>query len=121
LIISDDPAPIPVHPHQDYLLLITENVAGPPGYHKRIKRLCRYNTKLQNIIVDELSISFLMWILTRIILIYEASFVTAVEELMSCVSSIVSEASFLECLNHYLQLVMATVHIVYKELPSEDQ
>jgi len=40
---------------------------------------------------------------------------------MLCVNSIASETSFSECLNHYLQLVMATVHIVYKELPSEDQ
>jgi len=67
LIIPDDPAPVPVHPHLEYLLLITENVAGPPGYHERIKQLrtYRYSTKLQNIIVGELSISFLMWILKK--------------------------------------------------------
>ena len=113
MIIPDDPAPIPVHTHQEYLLLITENVTGPLGYHERIRRLHRYSTKLQNIIVGELSIPFLMRIL-----IYEASFVTPVQEL-TCISSIASEASFSECLNHYLQLVMVTVHIVYKELPSE--
>ena len=62
-----------------------------------------------------------MRILNKIILIYEASFVTAVQELMSCVSSIASEASFSECLNYYLQLVMVIVHVVYKELSSEDQ
>ena len=59
--------------------------------------------------------------LNKIILIYEASFVTPVQELMSCVSSIASEASFSECLNCYLQLVIVTVHIVYKELPNVDQ
>ena len=83
----------------------------------RIKRLHRYSTKLQNIIVDELSIPFLMR-MNKISLIYEASFVTPVQELTSCISSIASEASFSECLNHYLQLVMVTVHIVYKELPT---
>ena len=50
--------------------------------------------------MGELSISFLMWILNKII--YEASFVIPVQELMSSVSSIVSEASFSECLNRYL-------------------
>jgi len=38
---------------------------------------------------------------------------------MSSVSSIVSEASFLEY--RYPQLVMVTGHIVYKELSNEDQ
>jgi len=71
-----------------------------------------------------LSYKILLWVnypYHSIILIYEASFVTPVQELISCVSSIVSEASFSELLNHYLELVMVTVHIVYKELPSEDQ
>jgi len=62
-----------------------------------------------------------MQILNKIILIYGASFVTPVQELMSCDSSIVSGASFSECLNRYLQLVMVTVHVLYKELLSEDQ
>jgi len=84
----------------------------------RIKWLYRYSTKLQNIIVGELSIPFLMRMLNKIILIYEASFVTPVQELTSCISGIASEASFSDCLNHYLQLVMVTVHIVYKELPT---
>ena len=66
--------------------------------------------------MGELSISFLMWIPNKIILIYEASFVTPIQELMSSVSSIVSEASFSEYLSCYLQLEMVTVHIVYKEL-----
>ena len=109
-------------PHQfqltltKYLLLITENVALPLGYHERIKQLLGYSTKFKNIIVGELSISFLMRILNKIILIYEASFVTPVQELMSCVSSIASEASLSECSSDYLPLVMVTVHIVYKEL-----
>jgi len=54
-------------------------VAGPPGYHERIKPLLRYSTKLQNIIVGELSISFLIWILNKIILINEASFSTGAD------------------------------------------
>ena len=71
--------------------------------------------------MDELYISLLIQILNKIIFIFELSFVTIVQELMSCVSSIASEASFSKYLNRYLQLVMVTVHIVYKELPSVDQ
>ena len=76
-----------------------------------MKQLYRHSTRLQNIIVGELSISFLMWILNRIILIREASFVTQALELMSSVSSITSAVL---CLDP--QLVMVRVHIVYKML-----
>ena len=68
--------------------------------------------QVQYILSYKILLSFLMRILNKIILIYEVSFVTPVQELKSCVSSIVSEASFSECLNRYLQSLMVIVHII---------